>query len=236
MGSILGQPYLVMPMLIFKVYGSQLLGRRMYKGSRPVVCDFGPNRKILLMCNSHMHIRADSLSGYKILCLAMTSICFLIGLFALITVVRGQHHWAAYLGQQACVYATTAGCSPLYEDIFLPNGDGTVPLSDVVVVFGVASVITCTTAMLRMVVATCCDFAFMAKTAVVSFLFYIPAIAIVRFAYPDNALAYFIAQYVPHFLHIVIFSVRCYQHFQTMDRNEPGMVIAVLLGKLYLAK
>merc|ERR1712195_344034 len=76
--------------------------------------------------------------------------------------------------------------------------------------------------LIRAGLMACHDFEFMAKASVCCFVVgYVPSILYAHYV-TNTASGYFIAMYVPHFLMIVVFGYRMYQHSICILNDRPG--------------
>lgn len=123
-------------------------------------------------------------------------------------------------GESACIFASDAGCAPVYAGIFV----GQDSLAKVFEAFGPTVGLNMLFMAFRAGLATCHDFAFMAKASVVTLLLvYVPVIIAVDLAMSEHlAMGYYLAMYAPHFAMIVVFGYRMKGHLSAMLNDRPG--------------
>jgi len=145
-----------------------------------------------------------------------------LGLFisGILAAVSARFPTAYSFGQNACIFATTPECLPIYESIF----QGTDSLPTVFGAFGAIVGTQLLFILLRAGLAMCYDFKFMAISSVVTFIFvYIPMISTVStVSNPYTTTLYYIAMYSPHFALIIVFGTRLIMNFMKLYRDEPG--------------
>ena len=148
----------------------------------------------------------------------MLTICMSIGAVWL-SISYGSNIAYDY-GSSACVFGGSLNaCSSIYANIFLGKDSLSNLLS---YVFGPTVGLQMIFMFLRCALATCHDFAFLAKAAWACFIFgYIPSILFARYV-ENTASSYFVAMYVPHCLMILIFTKRMYSHVQCILNDKRG--------------
>ena len=164
---------------------------------------------------------------------------------AVFTAALKRQPLAYEYGKSACVFASDAACAPAYARIFLQVGasasaSASAPapapasasasssasssreylqgdaLADVFVVFGPTVGLQMIFLLLRAGLATCHDFAFLAKASFGALLLvYLPAILLAHYVFRVAA-AYYIAMYVPHFALLAVFGARMAGHLRAM--------------------
>jgi hypothetical protein len=186
--GIIGPAYCLYPGMFLKIFGAQLLAKRMH-------------------------------DGYIVVARATFATNILIGAAVTVAIFTGNAQaWAQYWGASACVYAGTDACAPLYHEIFSAGG-----MDSVIKAFGVMCIPICAQLSLRFNLVTMCDFDFLWKAAVASFVCgFLPAILITRFVFPDNGTAYYVASQAPHILLLPIMGARCWYNLSRMERGESG--------------
>ena len=118
-------------------------------------------------------------------------------------------------GESACVFASDPDCAPAYARIFLAARPGD-SLADVFVAFGPTVGLQMIFILLRAGLATCHDFAFLAKASFGALAaVYAPAILLAHLHFRVAA-AYYLAMYLPHFALVVVFGVRMSRHLRAM--------------------
>jgi len=145
-----------------------------------------------------------------------------LGLFisGILAAVSARFPTAYSFGQNACIFATTPECLPIYENIF----QGPDSLPNVFIAFGPIVGLQLLFILLRAGLAMCYDFKFMAITSVVTFIIvYVPMIiAISVIPNPYTTTLYYIAMYSPHFVLIIVFGTRLIMNLIKLYRDEEG--------------
>ncbi len=129
-------------------------------------------------------------------------------------------------GTNACAYASSEECLPYFERVFGENGEGgifTLPFT--YYIFPFASSIESCVMVIRSILLTLLDFDFMMKASFVAGIFFIPAISVVQLAGLDSqqeAIAYFLAMYVPQLVLLIMCLVRLVIVMGMLRRGENG--------------
>jgi len=85
--------------------------------------------------------------------------------------------------------------------------------------------------LLRMGLASCYDFAFMAKASFMTLIvIYVPTILIVRLRL-NTAISYYVAMYIPHFVMIFVFGWRMLLNMSSLRAGKEGPWTSHLDGK-----
>merc|ERR1712226_1763002 len=114
-------------------------------------------------------------------------------------------------GANACEYAGNNECVPFFTNVFGENSTGgvyTLPFTFNAFAFG--SAVESVYIILRAILLTLMDLNYMVKCTIVSGILYIAAIIVATQVNPfgEEAVAYFIAMYVPQLTLIILFLVR----------------------------
>jgi hypothetical protein len=114
-------------------------------------------------------------------------------------------------GANACAYAKNSQCLPFFTSVFGPNaagGDYTLPFT--FDVFVVGACVEAVFYVLRAMLLACLDLDFMLWSTCAAIIAYIPAIVVAAIVPPfgGEAIAFFVAMFVPQFILIILFAVR----------------------------
>merc|ERR1712226_202409 len=126
-------------------------------------------------------------------------------------------------GANACEYAGNNECVPFFTNVFGENSTGgvyTLPFTFNAFAFG--SSVESVYIILRAILLTLMDLDYMVKCTLVSGILYIAAIIVATKANPfgEEAVAYFIAMYVPQLTLVVLFLVRLEVLMRRMTRGQ----------------
>jgi hypothetical protein len=128
---------------------------------------------------------------------------------------------AFHFGEQACVFATSRECSPIYEGIF---GSGPVrgSLQSSFLAFAFAAASKCMYMLAKAALYSCLDFSFMARVSVGVFVVvFAPAMCVARL-YFGSVLAVYVAMYLPMLVLAVVFAARLAVNTQRMADGKAG--------------
>jgi len=166
---------------------------------------------------------AGDYDGFRQLCLMASFVA--LGLVAVPVVVtfRGPDSYglAFNFGQNACVFAASRQCVPIYEGVF--GSDASVgTLQHSFSAFALAAASKCFYLMSRAALYSCLDFRFMAHASVAVFLaVFVPAIFVARFSF-NSVVAVFLAMYMPTLVLAIVFAARLVYNLKMMSRGEKG--------------
>jgi hypothetical protein len=128
---------------------------------------------------------------------------------------------AFHFGEQACVFATSRECSPIYEGIF---GTGTLSgtLQSSFAAFAFAASSKCLYMLAKAALYSCLDFSFMARVSLAVFVVvFAPAMCVARL-YFDSVLAVYVAMYLPTLVLALVFAARLAVNIQKMADGKTG--------------
>ena len=128
-------------------------------------------------------------------------------------------------GGNACAYAKDAECLPFFTNIFGPNGKGgefTLPFT--FDVFALGASVEAVFFVLRASLLACVDLDFMLWSTAGAVVVYIPVIIVAVLVPPfgSQAIAFFVAMYIPQVVLIVLFSVRLETLIRRMLKGAQG--------------
>jgi hypothetical protein len=128
---------------------------------------------------------------------------------------------AFHFGEQACVFATSRECSPIYEGIF-GTGTSSGTLQSSFAAFAFAASSKCLYMLAKAALYSCLDFSFMARVSLAVFVVvFAPAMCVARL-YFDSVLAVYVAMYLPTLVMAVVFAVRLAVNVQRMTDDKTG--------------
>lgn len=156
----------------------------------------------------------------------LTVLCgFLLIPLIIGVVVPFRTSMAFYYGENACAYAADNQCLPFFTKVFGANGTGgqfTLPFT--FDAFAMGASVEALFFVLRATMLACLDLNFMMWSTLGALIVYIPVIIVATLVPPfgSEAIAFFIAMYIPQVVLIFLFAVRLEKNIRVMLKGEPG--------------
>jgi len=166
---------------------------------------------------------SGDVAAFRRLCGMAAAAALALALLPILVVLiwSDSYGLAFYFGEQACVFATSRECSPIYEGIF---GTGTVSgsLQSSFLAFAFAAASKCLYMLAKAALYSCLDFSFMARVSVGVFVVvFAPAMCVARL-YFDSVLAVYVAMYLPTLVLAVVFAARLAVNLRRMADGKTG--------------
>lgn len=170
-----------------------------------------------------MMLGSGDVAAFRRLCgMAAGAALALVTLPILVVFLGADSYALAFkFGEQACVFATSRECSPIYEGIF---GTGTLSgtLQSSFAAFAFAASSKCLYMLAKAALYSCLDFSFMARVSVgVLVVVFAPAMCVARL-YFNSVLAVYVAMYLPTLVLAVVFAARLAVNMQKMADGTTG--------------
>jgi hypothetical protein len=158
--------------------------------------------------------------GFRNLVAVIISGSVLYSVLGLLTMLTWKRSISETINHDACIYATTEGCSKIYTQIFSSSDD---TVSVMQSSMSVAIPFEHFLGILLGALNVCQDYAFQAKWSAIAFvLAFVPAIIVASVVFEGSSSAIFIAMYFPHFLLVPVYAKRLHDNFGLMERGETG--------------
>lgn len=128
-------------------------------------------------------------------------------------------------GENACEYAKDGQCVPFFTKVFGPNSTGgEYTLSFTFDAFAVGASIEAVFLVLRAAMLTLIDLDYMVKCTILAVVIYIPVIIVATTVQPfaGQAVAFFVAMYIPQFVLSILFVVRFEILIRRIVRGQKG--------------
>ena len=156
----------------------------------------------------------------------ITVVCaFLLVPLILGAVVPFADNMAFDWGENGCAYASSTECVTFFTTVFGPNATGgSSTLQYTFNAFGVGASIDAIFYVLRATLLSLVDLDYMLWCTGAAVVIYIPVIIIATLVSPfsGQAVAYFVAMYIPQFVLIILFVIRLEILIRRMLRGEDG--------------